>query len=159
MSTRSYFLFLILALVGMQSCKAPDLNVFERNVAIPAQSWSYHFLPSVDFNVSDTIASYNVLVVCRHTEAYAYKNLWVLLDTRKPGEIKTQKERFELTLQDNTGRWYGTGMDDIWEQRIPLYQNLHFDKPGVYTVTFEQNMRDEPLKGILDIGLRVEKAP
>jgi gliding motility-associated lipoprotein GldH len=149
----------ILAWIVLGGCKAPDLNVFEKNVVIPGQSWAYGFTPSVEFDVTDTTAGYNVLVVCRHTDAYAYKNLWLLLSTRKPGEAGTQKDRFELTLQDNSGRWYGSGMDDIWEQRIPLYQNLHFSKAGTYTVTFEQNMRDNPLKSILNIGLRVEKTP
>lgn len=156
---RRRLFFCTLSLLGLWSCKAPDLNAFEKNTAIPGESWAYGFTPSVDFNVTDTMASYNVLVVCRHTDAYAYKNLWILLSTRKPGSVTSGKERFELTLQDNNGRWYGTGMDDIWEQRIPLYQNLHFSKVGTYTVTFEQNMRDNPLKHILDIGLRVEKVP
>lgn len=147
------------ALIVLGGCKAPDLNVFEKNMTIPGQSWTYGFTPSVGFDVTDTTAAYNVLVVCRHTDAYAYKNLWILLSTQKPGETGTQKDRFELTLQDNSGRWYGSGMDDIWEQRIPLYQNLHFSKAGTYTVTFEQNMRDNPLKNILNIGLRVEKTP
>jgi gliding motility-associated lipoprotein GldH len=153
----SLFFLCILTLGCLTGCKAPDLNVFEKNIAIPSQTWDYGFTPSVDFNVSDTNAAYNVYVVCRHTDAYAYKNLWLFLSTRKPGDKAALKDRFELTLQDNAGRWYGTGMDDIWEQRIPLYQDLHFNKTGTYTVTFEQNMRDNPLKCILNIGLRVEK--
>jgi gliding motility-associated lipoprotein GldH len=156
-SAPSLFVGLILLLLSLGACKTPDLNVFEKNVPIPGQSWNYPFTPSVQFSVTDTNASYDVLVVCRHTEAYAYRNLWLFLGFQKPGE-KFQKDRFELTLQDAGGRWYGTGMDDIWEQRIPLFQGQRL-KMGTYTVTFEQNMRDNPLKGILDIGLRVEKAP
>jgi gliding motility-associated lipoprotein GldH len=147
-------------LLGLAACTSPNLNVFEKNVTIPGQTWHYDLRPSVQFNVTDTNAAYSVSVVCRHTDAYAYKNLWVLIATRKPGDSAFRRDRFELTLQDNSGHWYGTGMDDIWEQRIPLYTDpIHFSKTGTYIVQFEQNMRDNPLKGILDIGLRVEKTP
>lgn len=149
--------FCIVALLF--SCNAPHLNVFEKNVSIKGGAWAYQVQPTVHFDVTDTTASYNVSVVCRHTDGYAYKNLWVFISTLQPGDTIQRKERFELTLQDNTGRWYGTGMDDIWEQRIPLYSNLHFSKSGTYTVVFQQDMRENALKGILDIGLRVEKTP
>lgn len=150
---------LCLAAALLTGCKAPNLNVFEKNIAIPNQKWSYEFRPDVQFNVTDTNASYNVAVVCRHTDAYAYKNLWLLISTRQPGDSTFKKDRFELILQDNTGRWYGTGMDDIWEQRIPLFKQIHFPKTGTYTVSFEQNMRNPPLEHIMNIGLRVEKTP
>ena len=149
--------FLIVALFF--ACNGPHLNVFEKNVSIKGGAWAYEVQPAVRFDVTDTTASYNVSVVCRHTDGYAYKNLWVFISTLQPGDTIQRKERFELTLQDNTGRWYGTGMDDIWEQRIPLYSNLHFSKTGTYTVVFQQDMRENALKGILDIGLRVEKTP
>lgn len=151
--------FLILILIWVVSCKAPSLNVFEKNIPIKGGAWAYEVRPSVRFDVTDTTASYNVSVVCRHTDGYGYKNLWLLISTRQPGDTASKKDRFELTLQDNSGRWYGTGMDDIWEQRIPLFPNVHFSKTGAYTVVFEQDMRDSLLRGILDIGLRVEKTP
>lgn len=150
---------LILVLFAGASCGAPHLNDFEKSIPIQGGAWAYPFQPSVQFNVNDTTVSYNVSVVCRHTDRYAYKNLWVFISTRQPGDSAFRKERFELTLQDNYGRWYGTGMDDIWEQRIPLYTHLHFSKTGMYTVVFQQDMRDDVLKGFLDIGLRVEKIP
>jgi hypothetical protein len=47
-------------------------------------------------------------------------------------------------------------MDDIYEHRIPLApeQNL---KAGTYTFTIEQIMREDPLKNVLNAGLRLEK--
>jgi gliding motility-associated lipoprotein GldH len=152
-------LSLCLTLLLAAACKSPRLNAFEKDISIRGGAWTMEDRPSVTFNVTDTSAAYNVSVICRHTDGYAYKNLWLFISTNRPGDSAFRKDRFELTLQDNTGRWYGTGMDDIWDQRIPLYQNLHFNRTGAYTVVFEQNMRDNPLKGILDIGLRVEKMP
>lgn len=148
-----------LTLMLLAACKAPRLDAFEQNVPIKGGAWSYTVKPSVTFNITDTASLYNVSVVCRHTDGYGYKNIWLFIAFQRPGDTASRKDRFELTLQDNKGRWYGTGMDDIWEQRIPLFKDIHFNRPGPYTVTFEQDMRDNALKGVLDIGLRVEKAP
>ena len=47
-------------------------------------------------------------------------------------------------------------MDDIYEHRIPLGDAEPL-KAGNYTFTVEQIMREDPLKNVLDVGLRIEK--
>ncbi len=39
-----------------------------------------------------------------------------------------------------------------------VVEKIKFAKPGVYSFSFEQNMRDNPLAGIEDVGMRIEKA-
>jgi hypothetical protein len=49
-------------------------------------------------------------------------------------------------------------MDDIYEHRIPLTPVAEkFRKPGEYTFTVEQIMRENPLNNVLNVGIRVEK--
>jgi gliding motility-associated lipoprotein GldH len=36
--------------------------------------------------------------------------------------------------------------------------NFKFPEKGIYTFNIEQNMRDNPLHEVNDVGLRVEKA-
>ena len=64
----------------------------------------------------------------------------------------------EFILSNNKQGWLGSGMDDIFEHRIPFN-----DKPaplhkGKYTFTLQQDMREDPLEHILNAGIRVEKA-
>jgi gliding motility-associated lipoprotein GldH len=55
-------------------------------------------------------------------------------------------------------RWTGSAMDDIYEHRILLYnQPVKFRKSGTYTVQLEQVMRENPLKHVLNLGIRIEK--
>ena len=71
-----------------------------------------------------------------------------------------QSARFDLLLANNENGWLAGGMDDIYEHRIaltPADQNFYFSKKGDYTFTVEQIMREDPLKNVLNIGLRIEK--
>ena len=53
--------------------------------------------------------------------------------------------------------WLGTGMDDIYDQRIPLNTKpIHFKK-GLYKFELSHTMREDPLENILSTGIRVEK--
>ena len=62
-------------------------------------------------------------------------------------------------LQDDAKGWEGTGMDDIWEVRKLINgQPRRFIKKGQYNFSISQAMRDNPLPGIMNVGLRVEKA-
>jgi len=48
-------------------------------------------------------------------------------------------------------------MDDIYEARLLIQTGTHFRKPGDYHITLEQIMREDPLKHVLNVGIRVEK--
>ena len=76
--------------------------------------------------------------------------------SQAPGTIHCIKIQYDLTLATNEKGWLGSGMDDIYEHRIPLTPEESF-KPGNYTFRVEQIMREDPLKNVLNVGLRVEK--
>jgi gliding motility-associated lipoprotein GldH len=112
--TRATSLFagsLIISTLLLAGCSSID--AFEKNAEIPKHEWAYSFQPEVQFDITDTISPYNVLVTLRHTDAYAYKNIWLFLSTRQPGDSTFQKARFELTLQDQEGKWIGSTLPVI----------------------------------------------
>lgn len=66
--------------------------------------------------------------------------------------------RLDLQLGDDANGWEGTGMDDIWEVRKPVSSRpLSFTKKGTYTFSIAQIMRENPLSGMMSIGLRLDK--
>ncbi|MFN5334851.1 MAG: gliding motility lipoprotein GldH [Bacteroidota bacterium] len=133
------------------------INHFEKNVEIPKQQWSYTLQPEFGFEISDTVSSHNIFIVLRHTDAYAYKNIWLNVSTLQPGDSTFQTERFEFKLQQADGKWLGTGYGDIWEIRYPLLRNIQFKKKGTYKIRLHQIMRDDPLQHIMNAGIRIEK--
>lgn len=135
------------------SCTTIDL--YEKNVAIPGHQWKSDFKPSFTFTIKDSTTPYQLFLMFRHTEKYNYTNIYINLYIQPPGKDNTQIIQKNLLLANNNG-WLGSGMDDIYEHRIPLGEKQTL-KSGTYTFTVEQIMREDPLENVLNVGLRIEK--
>lgn len=147
----------LLLLLILSSCQTIDL--YEKTAAIPGHAWKSSFKPSFTFTIKDTSSPYRLFLTLRHNDKYNYNNIYVNLHTRQPGADSSQTARFDLKLTDENG-WLGSGMDDIYEHRIPLVpdgRDFYFRKPGEYRFTVEQIMREDPLNNVMDVGLRLEK--
>jgi gliding motility-associated lipoprotein GldH len=133
------------------------MDVFEKNVIIPNQQWQGSFKPEIDFKIDDTASLYNLYLVLRHTDAYNYNNIWIKASVRQPGDLKPRSQQYNVILATNEKGWLGSGMDDIYDQRVMIQPQTKFTKSGDYHFTLEQIMREDPLLHILSVGLRIEK--
>jgi gliding motility-associated lipoprotein GldH len=72
------------------------------------------------------------------------------------GNNFNNKKQIQIELADQTGRWLGEGMSNLitYEKPLVIQQKLPI---GTYTWSLSQNMRDESLQGVSDIGIKVEK--
>jgi len=145
-------------LLGLAGCiQSP---YYQKAVSIPGSKWKNNFQPSFTFNIEDTTVMYTMYFLIRHTNTYAYSNIWMWVYTKQPGDTAFTKTRLEIPLAEASGHWFGNGMGEIWEQRMPI---TRVDDPGIlhkkghYEIRFEQNMRDLTLADVLQVGLRVEK--
>jgi len=132
-------------------------GVFEKNVAIPGHQWQSSFQPELVFNIQDTTSLYNIYFVIRHTDAYHFNNIWISASVRQPGDTAALSQKYDLTLSSNDKGWLGSAMDDIWEQRVLLQPLTKFSRAGDYHFSIRQIMREDPLKEVLNAGIRVEK--
>ncbi len=149
------FLYILLIPVVFVSCI--KINLFEKQAAIPSQRWYYNDVPEFTFHIDDTSSLYNVYIILRHTDLYNYNNIWLRIGSDSPGD-SMHYQNINLALASDSNGWDGTGMDDIFEVRKNISAGpLSFKKPGDYTFSIAQIMRENPLKYILDIGVRVEK--
>ncbi len=144
-----------ITVVFFNSCK--QIDVFEKNTSIPGMKWESNFAATGTFNIEDTLASYNIYLVLRHTDAYLYNNIWLNVGLQSPGD-SLYYQKLDLSLGNDARGWEGIGMNDIWEVRKPLAQNKRFRKKGEYHFSIFHIMRDNPLLHIMSVGLRVEKA-
>ena len=154
-SIKRSILFLTLAVfVLVTGCETIEL--YEQNTNYPDHQWASKQPNKYQCAITDTNAMYTISFVIRHHNAYHYKNIWVTLSTKSPSGIVT-KEMANLNLADDEKGWLGTGMDDIYDQRIPITQQPIKLQKGVYEFTLEHTMREDPLQNILATGIRVEK--
>lgn len=152
---RNYIAGLLLIL-GI-SCKH-QVGVFEKNTNIPSFSWNKNIAATGTFNISDTVASYNIYLVLRHTDAYQYNNIWLNVGLSSPTD-SMYFQKVNLSLGNDANGWEGTGMNDIWEVRKLLNgEPRRFIKKGEYKFEIRHIMREDPLEEIMSVGLRVEKA-
>src|SRR4051812_18439794 len=121
---------IIISFCCLQLTACGPIGVFEKNVAFKKQEWAGSDKPVFSFSISDTTAAYNIFLVFRHTDAYNYNNVWMKFTRSGPDTAYTQQ--VDLRLANNAQGWLGTGMDDIWEHRIPITeQATMFRKSGV----------------------------
>lgn len=150
---RSVTLLFLILLILSGGC-SPN-KIFEDNYDIPQQKWEYTQKANFEVAITDTIQRYDVYLNLRHTEAYPYKNLWVIIHTTFP-DGKTQDRRVEVPLADSKGKWFGKGRSVI-NQQIQIQSNAIFPKVGKYQFAIEQNMRTNPLEHVLSVGIGIEK--
>ncbi|HSU29510.1 MAG TPA: gliding motility lipoprotein GldH [Chitinophagaceae bacterium] len=148
----NFYVFILISLI--LSCRSIDL--YEKSVSIPGHAWKSSYQPSFSFTIKDTISRYQVYLVLRHNEKYSYNNIYVNLYLQPPGKDSLQKIKLPSLALANADGWLGSGMDDIYEHRIPLGEPQTLQS-GTYTFKVEQIMREEPLEHVLNVGLRLEK--
>lgn len=156
---RTSFLLVFTAYI-LCACNTTDL--YEKTSVIPGHSWKNSFKPSFSFAIKDTAASYQFFLVLRHNDKYSFNNIWLNLSVQTPGNPGVKTFRVDAKLATDDKGWHATGMDDIYEHQVELNEELvaneiSFRKPGTYTFTLEQTMREDPLNNVLNVGLRIEK--
>ena len=149
--------FFLISLLPVIFASCIKLDLFEKQVSIPSQEWFYTNVPQFTFHIDDTSSLYNVYVILRHTDLYKYNNIWLRIGLKTPS-ASFDYQNVNVALATDAKGWEGTGMDDIYEVRKSISAApFSFKKPGDYSFSIAQIMRENPLKNILNVGIRVEK--
>jgi len=137
----------------LQGCT--DGAVIDTSQEINERTWSYIRKITIPVKIEDTAASYDIYMNLRHTASYKYSNIFILSHITGPDRKKvTERKEFQLAYPD--GEWLGSGSGNLYSYQLLLKKGYKFPAPGTYTFEFEQNMRDNPLREISDVGLRIE---
>lgn len=121
--------------------------------------WAIDSVHRFTFTITDTNKSYDFYYLIRNATAYPFYNLYIkrsLTDTT--GKMLSQSMEELLLFDKKSGKPAGSGLGDIFDHkfRIKALAKYRFAKSGVYTFSVEQNMRQDPLLGIMSVGVAVE---
>lgn len=134
-------------------------RIYEKNHDFTQRWWIATEQPEFDFEITDYTQPCNLYFNVRNESVYPYANLyvtWHLLDST--GNELHQKLFTNFLFDKKTGKPLGqSGIGDIYDHRFLLLGNHVFPYNGQYTLRFEQFMRTDTLKGILAVGVRVER--
>ena len=145
-------LLVILASI-VPSCTTSKNIVFEEFTSVDAGGWDWKERKKFKFTITDDQHYYTINCGLRITGSYAYSNIWMIYSMKGPNKFQ-QKNQFQLVLSDNLGKWTGKGVSNLVSFQEPFLHNLKLAK-GEYIIEFNQNMRDEKLKDVNNIGIQV----
>jgi gliding motility-associated lipoprotein GldH len=155
-SMKSFTYILVLAvLVGFASCD--HRQVFDQYREIGNSVWHKDSIITFTVPVTDTLENHNLLIQIRNETSYRFSNLWLFIRITEP-DGTVDKDTFEVVLADPSGRWLGDGFGGLKTRQAIYRRNVTFPSSGNFVISIGHGMRDELLKGIHDVGLRVEKA-
>ena len=156
---RSFLLILLLAFV-FASCDSD--RVFDDYKSLPNQ-WNKDSILTFNLENIDTLQSYNLFINVRNNNDFEYSNLFLISEIQFPqGKVITDTLEYEMAAPN--GKWLGTGFGDVKENKLWYKENVQFPESGKYKVSIKHAMRKngseqgiENLKGITEIGFRIEK--
>jgi len=117
--------------------------------------WDKDDICQFEISISDTISPHQIFIETRNNNSYPYRNLWLFVDIQTPsGSVRRDTLCFDLA--NDFGKWYGQGLS-LYKLEVRYEESFIFRKSGTYTFSFQHGMRDDVLKGISEIGIKVKK--
>lgn len=148
-----FIAILIFASVTIASCDRAA--VYDQSVTIPNEKWNVDSLAIFTMPVTDTISAYNLYINLRNTNDYQFQNLYLFVDILAPNGASI-RDTFECYLADDHGKWLGKGKGKIYDNRFLYRQSVKFTTKGDYRIQLQQAMRVDDLKGLVNVGMRME---
>jgi gliding motility-associated lipoprotein GldH len=104
-----------------------------------------------------------MFVTMRNNSSYPYNNLFLIVQLQQPGTKVVKVDTLEYQMANPDGTLMGEGFSDIKESELWYKENVTFPKPGKYTVSIQQAVRQagkvtgvQELDGVTEVGLRIE---
>lgn len=151
---KGLYILLAFALYAITISCTKNRTTYSSFVDFKDMEWPVKSPVRFDVTAFDSISGDNLLLTVRHSNDYPYRNLWLFIDLiDERGQIKT--DTANITLADISGRWYGNGFGAIYELTLPLRLNSNLHR--LKNVVISQGMRDDTIKGIINIGITLKQ--
>ena len=147
----------LVCFVALIASACDSTGIYDQNISTDNEAWNRKSVARFEVNITDTLSANNVYINLRNTSDYPNSNLYLFVTTTAPNGA-TIKDTLECILADSYGKWLGKGVGKIKDNQIPYKRMVKFPVSGTYTFEVEQAMRVESLPGIVNVGLRIERA-
>jgi gliding motility-associated lipoprotein GldH len=97
---------------------------------------------------------YNISLEISHNANYPYCNLWLYMqDNLQQPAFSSYSHQY--TVADSFGKWYGSGFGALYQLSVPYKDSVYFAGNRDFCIKIVHGMRDEPLKGIEKMGVKI----
>jgi gliding motility-associated lipoprotein GldH len=137
--------------------------VFDQFKKVDQDEWQKDSVFNFIYEAKDTLSKNNIYVNLRNNKDYEYSNLFLIVGIDFPNNYQIiDTLEYEMTTPE--GRFLGTGISDILENKLEYKTNVNFPVSGNYTIHVQHAMRKNQeieglkyLNGITDVGIQIEK--
>lgn len=148
-----YILILLSSILLFASCT--QKHFYSEYKSVNTKKWKSTDTVQFVVDIDDTNALYYMNVSVRHQKDYEFSNVWLNIFTEYHSAKKTF--RLEVPLFKKDGKPYGESSGSLCTQTIPFQEQIRFPQAGKYTIRIVQLMRKDPLDGISDVGVVIDK--
>lgn len=148
-----HFLSILFIAIFLMNCG--DSYVYEKSFDLEKAEWDYTNKLAYPFEITDTTKIYNLLLEVEHSVDYAYQNCYFKIYTKFPSGEETD-QLLSVDLADGIGRWQGDCSSESCTTLFDIQKQSYFNSLGTHTITLEQYMRKNPLKGIQSLAVKLE---
>lgn len=149
-----YFVLFMTSFIFLSACT--ERAFYQSTLQPSEETWTYDEPLSFEFPIEDTLARYDFFLDVQHSTDYPFQNLYVKIITEHP-QTTPQEDIVSLELANELGLWQGKCANEKCKVRIQLQTNARFNEIGDYALRFNQYTRTDSLKGVMEIGLRIQK--
>lgn len=118
-------------------------------------SWPKNDEQKFSFSISDARNPKNIIFVVRNNNDYPYSNIRLIVKLNE-GKRVLNADTLNYILAQPDGTWLGKGFGDTKEIMFQYKLNYKFPRNAQYEIGVTQAMRADNLKGIEDIGVKIE---
>ena len=148
-------LLLVVILLSGFSCSSE--NVYDDYKMINRKGWHKDSTLVFNFDIKDTLSSYDLFLNIRNYSDYYFRNIWLDINIVTP-DGQAEKEFHEIILADHLGNWHGSGIGDLCDLQVAYQSDILFPVPGNYQVSIKHKMKEPVLEGVRDMGFSVKKS-
>ncbi len=106
-------------IIFLVACTRPENMKNARVAVVPQSGWAHGACISFEPQYGDTCALYDLTLSVRHTTAYPYRDLNLLVDIVGKDTI-TSRHRVRMELADAYGGWQGAGFGGLYQCSVEL---------------------------------------
>ena len=132
-----------------------DNTVYHSYQSTPQGGWKKSDTLFFDIPVKDSLTQFNLAAEIRNKSNYVYRNLYLVISHNLEDSTVWKTDTLLLILADKEGKWNGTGWGSLFQSELPI-GTIAIQHQGNYTLKIIHGMQDEILKGINDIGIKID---
>lgn len=146
---------LLLLMLFVTACDSNTM--YHSYLNTPEGGWGKSDTLTFKAPIKDSLATYRVSIEVRNREDYPYSDLYLFVAHNTQDSTVFITDTIKCTLADKSGKWTGTGVGSLYQSSGDSYTFITPKRSGNLVFKVSHGMRDFDLKGINDIGIKIER--